>query len=164
MKTLVAYTTQTGNTRKVAEAIYSALEGDKELMPVKQVRALEGYDLAFLGFPVHGGAPDARTKAFMASQAAGRKIAIFLTHGAPTGHRLAQEAVANYRDCVPGATVLGTFECQGQVARMVKVMMRLSPDPDVKAGARQHDDEGQPDAAALQRAAAWAQEIVAAAA
>jgi flavodoxin len=89
MKMLVAYTTQTGNTRKVAEAIYGALEGDKELKPLKQVRALQGYDVAFLGFPVHGGAPDSRTKAFMASQAAGGKIAIFLTHGAPTGHRLA---------------------------------------------------------------------------
>ncbi len=52
MRVLVAYMSKTGNTRKVAEAIYEALDCTKEIMPVDQVVDISGYDLSFLGFPV----------------------------------------------------------------------------------------------------------------
>ncbi|HOD70354.1 MAG TPA: flavodoxin family protein, partial [Deltaproteobacteria bacterium] len=54
MKILVAYYTKTGNTKKVAEAIYEALDkNDKTLKPMKEIEDVQGYDLIFCGFPVH---------------------------------------------------------------------------------------------------------------
>jgi flavodoxin len=53
-RVLVAYMTSTGNTKKIAEAIYSEIATEKEIKPVREVQNLEGYDLAFLGFPTHG--------------------------------------------------------------------------------------------------------------
>jgi flavodoxin len=32
MKTLIVYSSQTGNTRKLAESVYAALPGEKEIM------------------------------------------------------------------------------------------------------------------------------------
>ena len=45
MKVLVAYMSQTGNTKKVAEAIYGAIPQPKEIKRVEDVTSLEGYDL-----------------------------------------------------------------------------------------------------------------------
>jgi flavodoxin len=58
MKVLVAYMSRTGNTKKVAEAIYDAISQPKEIKRVEDVTSLEGYDLSFLGFPIHGFGPD----------------------------------------------------------------------------------------------------------
>jgi hypothetical protein len=53
-KVLVAYLSQTGNTKWVAEAIYYAIPEPKEIKPIKEMSTLEGYDLSFLGLPMHG--------------------------------------------------------------------------------------------------------------
>lgn len=49
---LVTYFSLTGNTKKVAEAIYKALDGDKKIEPIDKIESLESYDLVFIGFPV----------------------------------------------------------------------------------------------------------------
>ena len=48
MKVLVAYKSVTGNTKKVAEAIFNEIEGEKEIKNLKEIKGIEGYDLAFL--------------------------------------------------------------------------------------------------------------------
>ena len=53
---------QTGNTKKVAEAIYDAISQPKEIKRVEDVTSLEGYDLTFLGFPMHALGPDKPVK------------------------------------------------------------------------------------------------------
>ena len=53
MKVLVAYMSKTGNTRKVAEAIYDEITDDKEIKTIDQVDTIVPYDVAFLGFPIH---------------------------------------------------------------------------------------------------------------
>ena len=45
-KVLIAYMSWTGNTKKVAEAIYDAIPQAKEIKQVEDVGSLEGYDLA----------------------------------------------------------------------------------------------------------------------
>ena len=47
---LVTYQSQTGNTKKVATAIFDALPEPKEVKPIREVESLEDYDLIFLGF------------------------------------------------------------------------------------------------------------------
>lgn len=50
MKTVVACMSQTGNTRKVAEAIFGEIQGEKEIKELSELDGLEGYDLSFVGF------------------------------------------------------------------------------------------------------------------
>ena len=161
MKTLVAYLSQTGNTKKVAEAIYAAVEGDKEIKPVKEVRDLEGYDLAFLGFPVlnQGLAPQARR--FLESATPGKRVALFITHAAPQDAPELPATLDKFRNACAGADVVGLFDCRGQLGKMVKAMMRVMPDPKLRHWAKIDDSQGYPDAASLGRAAAWAQETMA---
>ena len=50
MKTLIVYSSLTGNTKKVAEAIAAVLPGC-DLLPVEEAPAsVEGYDLVALGY------------------------------------------------------------------------------------------------------------------
>jgi flavodoxin len=86
LRTLVAYFTQTGNTERVAEVIYEELSGDKEIGKIPDVGSLEGYDLAFVGFPIMAFGPADAAKDFLASQAAGKRVALFVTHASPEDH------------------------------------------------------------------------------
>lgn len=52
MKVLVTYVSQTGNTRKVAQAIFDQVKGSREMKELQQVTSLDGCDLAFVGFPI----------------------------------------------------------------------------------------------------------------
>ena len=40
---------QTGNTKKVAEAISQEIRGEEEIKPMSEVSDLDGCDLAFVG-------------------------------------------------------------------------------------------------------------------
>ena len=75
-KVLVAYMTATGNTKKVAEAIYGEVTAEKDIKPIAEVESLGMYDLAFLGFPTHGYGPDKKaTEALGRLCKDGRKVA-----------------------------------------------------------------------------------------
>ena len=52
MKTLVAYFSQTGNTKKVAESMFDVIQGEKEIKELSEVENVDGYDLLFVGFPI----------------------------------------------------------------------------------------------------------------
>jgi flavodoxin len=52
MKVLVTYVSRTGNTKKVAQAIFEQVKGTKETKELQEVDTLEGYDLAFVGLPI----------------------------------------------------------------------------------------------------------------
>ena len=54
MKALVTYYSQTGNTEKLARAIYDAIHFEKELLPIKEVKSSKGYDIIFVGIPRPG--------------------------------------------------------------------------------------------------------------
>ncbi len=162
MKTLVAYYSKSGNTRKVAEAIYAGLDGEKELQPLAAVASLEGYDLAFLGFPVMGQGPDKKTAEFLARHCVeGRRIVIFLTHASPEGSPEALAARAKFREAARGASLVDTFDCQGQLARGVKFMMGIMPSVELRRWAREDTSQGQPDATRLACARVFAQQVLA---
>ena len=76
MKLLVAYMSQTGNTAKVAQAIYDAIIAPKEIKRVEEVTSLEDYDLAFLGFPMHAFGPDEPVINFLKTHVKDRTIAL----------------------------------------------------------------------------------------
>ena len=85
MKTLVTYFSKTGNTRKVAEAIYQALdEGDKEIKPMQEVNSVSDYSLIFCGFPVHSHSVPVPAQNFLKKIPPESKAALFSTHGSTT--------------------------------------------------------------------------------
>lgn len=77
MKSLVIYFSQTGNTKKVAEAIYEALPQPKELKKldeIKEAKSVADYDLVFIGFPVHSHSVPYRVENFLRQLPPARKL------------------------------------------------------------------------------------------
>jgi len=157
MKALVAYMSLTGNTKKVAEAIYSEIDCEKEIKPIGEVNDIGGWDLAFLGFPTHGYGPDKKTKEIMGNLCKnGRKVALFVTHAAPEDEPEVQEVMARFKQAAAGAELVGCFDCQGQLAKGVKLFMRLAPNKKLRSQAKKDNSFGQPDQTRLENARVFA--------
>ena len=160
MKTLVTYLTQTGNTQKIAEAIYGELEGEKDIKPINDVTDLEGYDLAFIGFPVMQFDIPPKVKSFISEKTAGKNIAIFMTHAVPEGFEAIHSWTGSCKEAAAGANVLGSFDCQGELAQPVIDMLLQADDPQMKAfGEMGPSTKGQPDESRIQKAKDFAKEI-----
>jgi len=115
MKILVTYFTQTGNTEKVARAIYEAIGAKKEILPVAEVKDPSGYDIIFCGFPVHAHSVPLSIENFIKQIPPGKKIALFTTHGSLRGGELAATAIEHAVSLASKLKVLGTFGCRGKV-------------------------------------------------
>ena len=151
---------RTGNTRKVAETIYSVIPQPKEIKRVEDVTSLEGYDLSFLGFPIHDFGPDKQAKTFLETHVKDRSIALFMTHMAPENAKSLRGWSQRFGDAAVGANIVGVFNCQGQCSRRVKFSMRVSSNPRLREWARADSSQGQPDAVRLERARTFAKETV----
>jgi len=162
MKALVAYMSKTGNTKKVAEAIFEALDCEKEVMPVEQVADISGYDLSFLGFPVQRFGPDPKTVRLLQQHCQpGRDVALFITHAAPEDEAQLPEWLAGFRTAAARANIVGIFDCQGQLSKGTKRIMSILPMRGLRQMAKRDNSQGQPDATRLARARAFARETVA---
>lgn len=153
---LVTYQSRTGNTKKVAEAIYKALPEPKEIKPIKEATSLEGYDLVFLGFPVHGEGPNPKAKSYLENNSKGKHIALFITHAAPEDAPEIPACIQKFRDAASGADIVDIFHCQGQLSRIIKTVMSVMPNPQIREWARMDTSKGQPDASRLEKASAFA--------
>ena len=162
MKVLIAYHTVSGNTRKVAEAIYKEIRADKELAPLSDVKDLKGYDLSFIGFPIQGYGPAKEAKEFLEKKVAGRDIALFVTHSAPEeGEPKLEQWLAACKMAASSANIVGFFHCRGQLAQNVRDMMLGSKDPQLIAWAERSDETlGQPDRGRLKKAVRFAKDIM----
>jgi flavodoxin len=160
MKTLVTYMSQSGNTKKVAEAIYGELAGEKEIKALSEVKSLEGYDLAFIGFPVLQFDIPPKVRSFLTDNTKGKNIAIFMTHAVPEGFEAIQSWTGSARQTAADANLLGTFDCQGELAQPVIDMLLKAEDPQMKAfGEMGPSTKGQPDESRLQKARQFARDI-----
>lgn len=145
MKTLVTYFSLTGNTQKIAEAIYETLKHDKEIEKIDECSDLDEYTLVFVGFPVHSHSVPFKVEAFLKNIPQGKKIALFSTHGSLTGSQLSREALENAVVLAPKAKVLGSFSCRGKISSEdLEVLMR-SPEhaawTEMAVSARNHPDQ-----------------------
>ncbi len=145
-KTLVAYFTRTGNTRTVAEAVFSALDGEKDIRPLDQVTSLDAYDLVLVGFPVQMHSVPYPVEQFIKSIPARKKVAFFCTHGSLPGHRLSREAIEYAVVLAPQAKVLGTFCTRGKLSVQALETLGKSPQhqewTEMSASAGTHPDAG----------------------
>jgi flavodoxin len=152
MTSLVVYSSQSGNTRKLAEAVFETLGGKKEIYPVADAPGAEGYDLVFVGFWLKAGKPDPESAEYLA-RVGNARLFLFATHGAASGSEHARNAMAAARTLTAGADIVGSFSCQGEVVPKMLEKARSKSQPPVwladAPDAVGHPDEN--DMAALQR-------------
>lgn len=132
MKSLIVYASQSGNTKKLATAVYDSLEGEKELCAIDQAPSGDlAYDLVAVGFWLQAGKPDPKTEAFLKACRTTAKMFFFATHGAAKGSDHARGAMEYAVSLVNGATVIGTYSCQGEVNPKVleKIKQKDAPPP-----------------------------------
>lgn len=162
MQVLVTYYTQTGNTEKVARAVYEAVGGKKEIMAVSDVKNVAGYDVIFCGFPVHAHSVPAKMAFFIERLPDGQKVAFFCTHGSLRGGPLPRQALEHAAGLAGKLKILGSFACRGKVSE--KIIEALMAKPEHRAwaeearGAVLHPDEND-----LADARAFAKQVMAAA-
>lgn len=116
MKVLIAYYSETGNTEKVAKAIYDSIEqGEKEISLAENVSDVSGYDLILCGFPVQSMGLPKKMESFVTGLPQGKKVAFFGTHGSLRGGQLAITAFFHAISLAKSLNVMGTFGCRGAV-------------------------------------------------
>lgn len=163
MKILVTYVSWTGNTRKIAEAIFQEIQGEKELKEFNEVTGLDDYDLVFVGFPIHGsGQPADEARDFLEKFCAGKKVAIFITHSAPVTAPFVPGWIENCKEAAKAVQLIGISDFQGQISLAQVDVMLQSPDPQDLENARNvvHASLGKPDEEQFERARSFAKEIV----
>jgi flavodoxin len=129
MRVLVVYSSRTGNTRAIAEAIHSVMPDGAELMPAEKAPDPVGYDFIALGFWVDKGEPDEAMSAYM-SRVKGLNVGLFCTLGAWPDSEHARESMQKAINCLVGCNVLGTFICQGKVdPKLIEAMAKMPDNP-----------------------------------
>lgn len=127
MKTLVTYSTLTGNTKKVAEAIFEAVSGEKEIMDIKSVTDTGSYDKIMVGYWVDKGDANEEAKQFMASLK-DKKVGTFGTLGAYPDSEHAKKCVEKISDALKenNNTVVAEFICQGAIdPKIIETMRKM---------------------------------------
>ena len=92
MKTLITYSTKTGNTKKVAEAISKTIT-NSEIMDIADVQNLD-YDLIIVGTWIDKGTADAKALKFI-NGIKDKNTAFFFTLGAYPDSKHAQDCIDN---------------------------------------------------------------------
>jgi len=161
MKALVAYYSNTGNTEKLARAIYEGIEQvEKEILHIKEVKEVEDSDIIFCGFPVQSHSVPGKAEAFIKSIPEGKKLAFFATHGSLRGGQLAIQAFHYALSLTPKGTVLGTFGCRGKVKpSIIDALMKKAEHRSWAIEAQ--GAVGHPDESDFEDAKAWAKEMIA---
>lgn len=145
MSAIVIYSSQSNNTKKVADAIAEELSCESK--PVGEVGDLAGYDTVAVGFWYKAGQPDAASQELLA-KLAGKKVFLFGTHGAAVGTPPADNGMIKAKELAAGATVAGIFSCPGEVGEKV-LEMAAAKDPQPPWLAAAPDAKGHPDEADL---------------
>ena len=65
MKKLTVYSSQGGNTKKLAEELFKQLPDEKDIAPVSDAPDPSGYDVVCIGFWLKGGQPDPAAQEYL---------------------------------------------------------------------------------------------------
>jgi flavodoxin len=150
VKTLVTYHSESGNTEKLAKAIYDALEAtDNEIDKISETIDFAAYDLIFVGFPVHSSSVPSKVEKALKHIPPGKMLALFGTHGSLRGGPLAISAFHYAATLARKAAVIGTFGCRGAVKP--SLLEKLINNPEYKFWALEAQSaEGHPNEADLE--------------
>ena len=118
---IVAYSTQTGNTKKLASEIFAMLPGmDKDLKSIDEISNEAQTDIYFVGFWTDRGSCNGEVSEFL-SGLHGKKIALFGTCGMGENEEYRKEVVDRTVKLIPRDNeFLGAFICQGKMPIAVR--------------------------------------------
>lgn len=85
---------------------------------------------------------------------------MFVTHCAPEDVPEVQDWMAKFKAAASGGTLMGFFDCQGELSKALELVMRLSTKKESRFFAKNHNSKGQPDESRLLRAKAFARETM----
>ena len=116
MKALVLWSSRTGNTKAVGEAIYDALPCEKEIFESgRQPKDLSGYDLVYVGFWGYRQGADMPSRNILSSLH-GKKVAIYGTAGTYPDSPAAMSYLKSSSELLAKDNIfLGGFMSQGRV-------------------------------------------------
>jgi flavodoxin I len=171
MKVLIAYLSQTGNTEKIAKGIYEEASAAHEVETKKLEEVnpenISGYDLLFIGSPIHAGNLAGAAKDFLnrLQVPSGGKIAGFVTH---SGSAYPEQILSKFTEPFKAASeknaleYLGCFNCQGFLNPAIHEMVKKSQNLTEEQWAeRVKQMTGHPDAEDLNKARAFTKEVLA---
>jgi len=130
MKSLVVYSSQTGNTRKLAEAVFDALPGEKALYPVDEAPDPADYDIIAFGFWLMQGKPDPKSSEYL-GKVGEKSLFLFASHGAGAGSDHAIHGMELAKSLASKSDILGTYSCQGEVNPKIIEKASKKPEPPV---------------------------------
>jgi flavodoxin len=130
MKSLVVYSSQTGNTRKLAKAVFEALPGDKALYPVDEAPDPADYGFIALGFWFMQGKPDPKSAEFL-GRIGKKPLFLFATHAAAADSDHAVQGMAMAKSLAAESDIRGTYSCQGEASPKILEKASKKPQPPV---------------------------------
>ncbi|KPA18545.1 flavodoxin [Candidatus Magnetomorum sp. HK-1] len=130
MKSIVVYSSQTGNTKKLAETIYENLTDDKAICKIEDAPDPSDFDIVCLGFWLMAGKPDPKSQEYL-KKITNQKLFLFATHGASSQSQHAQQALETARTMASQANIIGSFNCPGEVNPKVIKKASSKPEPPV---------------------------------
>jgi flavodoxin len=133
MKSLVVYSSKTGNTKKLADAVFETLKGEKDIYSIDDVPFPDGYDFIAVGFWLMAGKPDPKSSEYLKNIGT-KSLFLFATHGAAKQSVHAENAINHAKNLAPKANVLGAYNCQGEVNSKILEKVKAKPEPPVWLG------------------------------
>lgn len=112
---LLTYSSVTGNTRQVADAIHQILPKNTAFYPVSEAPSPENFDLVMIGFWTYRAGPDPAAARYMET-VRNRNVAFFGTLAAYPDSDHARRVIAKAETLLSGNRILGFFLCQGKLA------------------------------------------------
>ncbi len=118
-KWLIVYSSVTGNTKQIAEAIYNSFDtGEADIYSITESDkfSLDDYDYIAVGYWLTRGAPDKLTQKLLL-QLHDKIVILFQTHTAYVGSEHAMTAFARAGSYLSRDNyILGTFSSQGRLS------------------------------------------------
>ncbi len=131
MKILLTYSSLTGNTKKVADSIYSVLnEYNCDYLEIPEVKSVEGYDLIIVGYWIDKALPNKIALEFLKTLRE-KRVGVFFTLGADPNSKHAQDCIENSKKILEEGNnqIVGVYHCQGKISeKMIEFFKTLPPD------------------------------------
>lgn len=157
MKSVIIYSSLTGNTKMIAETINSVLQGD--IFPLSQAPNLENYDLLLLGFWADKGGADTKTVNYFKT-IKDKKLAFFFTLGADPKSAYAEKMIKNTEELLRENKVLASFHCQGKIDPKILELSTKYGEMTEERKARIEEAQKHPNEEDLAAAKIFAQEVL----
>lgn len=164
MRIAVIYSSRTGNTRKVAEAVAEALPEDVRVCRVDDALDPADFELIFVGFWVDKGTADQDARNYM-QKLSGQYVGLFATLGAYPDSDHAGQCIDRAMKLLPSCIILDTFICQGAIDPKLIEWMKMLPaehshSPSEAKRKLWREAERHPDDHDLEAARQWARHVL----